>query len=105
MKVWFRNRHRDYGDPNLLWPHQAVLWFKPQGKENNLDAIHLVAKFYIHLIRDLNWPIGGLKGGSLGGITSYLVWTGVEEKDSVGILFNHREYAQEAKRVWVGCRW
>ncbi len=81
MKVFIRNRNKNYGNPELFFPYQAVLWFKPKKNETRRQAIISAIKFHASLIDKKQ---SGL----------------VYHNDSVGILFNHRDLAEKAKILY-----
>lgn len=95
MKVYVRNRNKHYGDPFSWFPFQAALWFKPEEEETWRDAQTCAAGFSVHLKREHKWSSGAL--GRMPGIID----TRDRGGDSTGILFNHRDFAQEAKAIYL----
>lgn len=90
MNTFVRNRSsNNYGNPSLLLPYQAVMWFSG-GKR--LDIFHEASKFHGYLLREKGWS-----SGALGRVAPQLVDT----KMSVGILFGHRKYADEAREIYA----
>ena len=81
MKVFIRNRHKNYGNSKLFFPYQAVLWFKPEKSEIREQVVILVVRFHISLVDRKQT-----------GLVYY--------NDSVGILFNHRSLADKAKILY-----
>lgn len=101
MKLYVRNRHKGSGDPEELFyfmSFQACLWFKPEGNETREDAFDAARRFAIYLREELRWSVG-----ALGRLAPHpLSWNGMEEKESVGIQFGHRQFADEAKELYRG---
>ena len=93
MKIYVRNRSKDYGKPYSWFPFQAVLWFKPEEGETWRDALTCVVGFFTYLRRERKWSSGAL--GRIPGIID----TRHRGGDSTGILFNHRDFAEEAKTI------
>lgn len=91
MKIYVRNRSRS---PNSWFPYQAVLWFKPEGKESWRDTFLNAVGFSAYLRHELKWSSGAL--GRIPGIVD----TRHRGGDSIGILFNHRDFAEEAKTIY-----
>jgi hypothetical protein len=91
LKVFLRWRAKQRNDPALLLPHQAVLWFKPEGRETIADCTKAAARLLRILKTELKWS-----DGALGKVTGQLVGS----KTSVGLLFSHMNYARQALQAW-----
>ncbi len=87
MKYYVRNRHKEHGNPGLFFPYQAVLWFKCEPVSL---AYGLAARYVRYLVDELNMSHGAL-GKVHGGLVSN------QDNTSVGIIFSHRKYADEAR--------
>ena len=95
MKIYIRSRNRDYGNPNSWFPYQAVLWFKPEGNETWRHALLKATGLSYYLRHELKWSSGAL------GKTPGIIDTRHCGGDSTGILFNHRDFAIEAKKIYM----